>query len=479
MSSPRLSSKSNDDDTYDFPADPDMKLARKVITALTSDIVGTIQHEISNILDSARGKSLIGDGLYSKLSEKYSNKDLAREFLEAAVCRFTMERSEFDTFLEIFDNTPSLEIVSKKIRRALAEASGNQDSNPDASTPSFTISGAGGLDSALPRGIPYASQRESSSKKNEVVTWNEMAKQDVTEARESGTSTVQTFSTQTEYYEESEPGKNIEASSIEAEDDTATSVQSIMPSYYDRAQRMIRTEKDEAELYMQKSAHALRHVKEDLQYADFAPKFNSEVQDTGKNYQTYIANVGKKEAELEELKKTYEKGLQKFKAKHKEKLKDRDEQMEQDKDDLKCKYEKDMEKLMDEIKELKKQANIRDSSLQTMTITIEYSNKVAKLKDEISGLKDEISSQKDTISGLMKKVNQSILHDKDRKLDEKDRKLDEKDRKLDEKDRKIDEKDKKIKELEQKLGAVDQHHATDVKDVVSTNKRLMETGEHT
>ena len=45
MSSHSLSTKSNSAD-FDLPTDPDMKLAKKVVTAMTTDIVGIIQHDI-------------------------------------------------------------------------------------------------------------------------------------------------------------------------------------------------------------------------------------------------------------------------------------------------------------------------------------------------------------------------------------------------------------------------------------------------
>ena len=413
---------------------------------------------LNNILDSARGKSFIGEGLYSKqLSEKYTNKDVAREFLENAVSRFMMGSSEFDAFLEIFDSTPSLEIVSKRIREALAaETSGSKDCDSDVIT-SFSSSSytslvtGGGFDSALPQGMaPYPSQQEPSSEKKEVVTGNVMAKLSVTEGHESGTFTVRTFSAQRGYSEESEPGKHVEERSIEAVDRTATSVPNIKPySSYDQVQRMIRSEKDEAKVFVQRSVDALRQVKEDLQDADYSPNFSSEVQDTSKNYQKYMVGVEKKEAEIEELRETYEKKLEML-------LKDKDEQVEQEKEDLRCEYEKNMEKLFDEIKQLKDQTNIRDSNfkMQVMAMTIEYSNKMAKLKDEklelkdeISKLKDEIFKLKDTNSSLMGELNQS----------------------------KLDDRDRKIKELEERL----QQHETDIKTDQSPMKRLMETGEHT
>ena len=81
-SNPNLSTSTRDSTgSLDLSGDADMKMAKKVITALTTDIVAIIQHEISGILDLARSKGLIGEGMYSKYrSEKHDPKDVARNF---------------------------------------------------------------------------------------------------------------------------------------------------------------------------------------------------------------------------------------------------------------------------------------------------------------------------------------------------------------------------------------------------------------
>ena len=395
--------------SLDLSGDADMKMAKKVITAFPTDIVAIIQHEISGILDLARSKGLIGEGMYSKYGrEKHDPKEVAREFLEAVEGQFMMDSSKFDTLLEIFESTPPLEIISKRIREEIAaEAATSKECDSDVfsshlsmSTSTSTLPAAGAVfDSPLPQDVaPYTSQQVQSSEKIEFVTGNILAQRSNSEANESGPSNIRKFSAQAGYDDISESVKHSEGGATEerATDHAISPVPSVVSySFYQQAETMIKKEKSKAKTFMQKSADALRQVNADL---DFAPDFNSEVQDTSNNYQKYMIGVEKKEAEMEELKDTYEKKLEKLKAKYKEKIRNKHEQAERmgnEIEEVKCEYEKSMKKLLEEIKQLKDQGNIRDSNfkIQTMSMTLEYSKEVAKLKDEIMKLTDVIANE--------------------------------------------------------------------------------------
>ena len=396
-SNPNLSTSTTG--SLDLSGNADMKMAKKVITELTTDIVAIIQHEISGILDLARSKGLIGEGMYSKYRrEKHDPKEVAREFLEAVEGQFMMDSSKFDTLLEIFESTPPLEIISKRIQEEIAaEAATSKECDSDVfsshqsmSTSTSTLPAVGAVfDSPLTQDVaPYTSQQIQSSEKIEFVTGNILAQRSNPEALESGSSNFRKFSTQAGYDDKSESVKHPEGGATEerATDHAISPVPSVVPySFYQQAETMIKKEKNKAKTFMQKSADALRQVTADL---DFAPDFNSEVQDTSNNYQKYMIGVEKKETEMEELKDNYEKKLEKLKAKYKEKIRNKDEQAEKkgnEIEDLKCEYEKSMEKLLEEIKQLKDQGNIRDSNfkIQTMSMTLEYSKEVAKLRDEL------------------------------------------------------------------------------------------------
>ena len=419
-SNPNLSTSTTG--SLDLSGDADMKMAKKVITALTTDIVAIIQHEISGILDLARSKGLIGEGMYSKYRrEKHDPKEVAREFLEAVEGQFMMDSSKFDTLLEIFESTPPLEIISKRIQEEIAaEAATSKECDSDVfsshqsmSTSTSTLPAAGAVfDSPLPQDVaPYTSQQIQSSEKIEFVTGNILAQRSNPEALESGSSNFRKFSTQAGYDDKSESVKHPEGGATEerATDHAISPVPSVVPySFYQQAETMIKKEKNKAKTFMQKSADALRQVTADL---DFAPDFNSEVQDTSNNYQKYMIGVEKKETEMEELKDTYEKKLEKLKTKYKGKIDEQAEKMGNE-IELKCEYEKSMKKLLEEIKQLKDQGNIRDSNfkIQTMTMTVEYSKEVAKLKDEIM-------SQTDVIAKLRDELNQNKLKEKGREIE--------------------------------------------------------------
>ena len=274
------------------------------------------------------------------------------------------------------------------------------------------------------------------------MTGNLLAQWSNSEALESGSSNFRKLSTQAGYDDKSEPVKHPEGGATEerATDHAISPVPSDVPySFYQQAETMIKKEKNEAQTFMQKSADALRQVTADL---DFAPDFNSEVQDTSNNYQKYMIGVEKKEIEMEELKDNYEKKLEKLREKYKEKIRNKDEKKGNEIEELKCEYEKSMEKLLGEIKQLQDQGNIRDSNfkIQTMTMTVEYSKEVAKLKDEIL-------NQTGVIAKLRDELNLN----------------------------KLKEKDMEIRILKEKLDILQ----TDTKSAESARKRLMEaTGEH-
>ena len=458
-SNPNLSTSTTG--SLDLSGDADMKMAKKVITALTTDIVAIIQHEISGILDLARSKGLIGEGMYSKYRrEKHDPKEVAREFLEAVEGQFMMDSSKFDALLEIFESTPPLESISKRIREEIAaEAATSKECDSDVfsshlsmSTSTSTLPAAGAVfDSPLPQDV--APQQIQSSEKIEFVTGNILAQRSNPEALESRSSNFRKFSTQAGYDDKSESVKHPEGGATEerATDHAISPVPSVVPySFYQQAEIMIKKEKNKAQTFMQKSADALRQVTADL---DFAPDFNSEVQDTSNNYQKYMIGVEKKEIEMEELKDNYEKKLEELTAKYKEKIRNKDEQAEKKGnkiEELKCEYEKSMEKLLEEIKQLQYQGNIRDSNfkIQTMTMTVESSKEVAKLKDEILNQTDVILNQTDVIAKLRDELNQN----------------------------KLEEKDMEIRRLKEIVANLQQ---PDTKSAESARKRLMEaTGEH-
>ena len=349
-SNPNLSTSTRDSTgSLDLSGDADMKMAKKVITALTTDIVAIIQHEIA--AEAATSKECDSDAFSSHLLMSTS-----------------------------------------------------------------TLPAAGAVfDSPLPQDVaPYTSQQVQSSEKIEFVTGNIVAQQRNSEANESGSSNIRKFSAQAGYDDISESVKHPEGGATEerAADHAISPVPSVMPySFYQQAETMIKKEKSKAKTFMQKSADALRQVNADL---DFAPDFNSEVQDTSNNYQKYMIGVKKKEAEMEELKDTYEKNLEKLKAKYKEKIRnkhERAEKMGNEIEEVKCEYEKSMKKLLEEIKQLTDQGNIRDSNfkIQTMTMIVEYSKEVAKLKDETFELTDVIAKLRD-------ELNQNKLKEKYREI---------------------------------------------------------------
>ena len=331
-----------------------------------------------------------------------------------------MDSSKFDTLLEIFESTPTLEIIPKRIREEIAaEAATSKECDSDAfsshlSMSTSTLPAAGAVfDSPLPQDVaPYTSQQVQSSEKIEFVTGNIAAQRRNSEANESGSSNIRKFSAQAGYDDISESVKHPEGGATEerAADHAISPVPSVMSySFYQLAETMIKKEKSKAKTFMQKSADALRQVNADL---DFAPDFNSEVQDTSNNYQKYMIGVEKKETEMEELKDTYEKKVEKLRAEYKEKIRKQAEKMGNEIEEVKCEYEISMKKLLEEIKQLKDQGNIRDSNfkIQTMSMTLEYSKEVAKLKDEIMKLtKDrEIRILKERLNNLQRTDTKSV-----------------------------------------------------------------------
>ncbi len=117
----------------------DFGIVKKAVDTLASDIVTILHPEMGSVLDQAKGMGLIGQEMYGQYKEGSDSKKVARKFLEVAVGQCSMDHS---MFLQIFDVTPSLEIISSKIqgemRRLEKLAQEPKDSTVSVPSDSFT-----------------------------------------------------------------------------------------------------------------------------------------------------------------------------------------------------------------------------------------------------------------------------------------------------------------------------------------------------
>ncbi len=388
----RSDSIDKQEELYDFG------IVKKAVDTLTGDIVTVLHPELGSVLDQAKGMGLIGQEMYGQYKEGSDSKKVARKFLEVAIGQCSMDHSKLIMFLQIFDVTPSLEIISSKIqgemRRLEKLAQEPKDSTVSVPSDSFTQP-----QQLCPRQFSALSS-EGSLKIDYFDTVG------VQEQPSFKYATFRNFPNAEE--------KNTEEHGIL--DSTSMPVAEPEEAFA-RGRQVFRNVRDKVQMKIKTTNNTYQQVKEALPQGDSAQmtpnlkevseKLALGMQVTGKYYDTYMTITQNKQIEIDELEKKYDREFQELKKKHETKAEEvsKSEQVKEEKD-LKSKYSKDAMKFAEDGQLLEDQVTLQSetSSVEILQVKIEYEKKINelsnKLNHEIHSLKDEIASLKDTITEL-------------------------------------------------------------------------------
>ncbi len=398
-SAPPGSSDSIDtqEELYDFG------IVKKAVGTLTSDIVTVLHPELGSVLDQAKGMGLIGQEMYGQYKEGSDSKKVARNFLEIAVAQCSMDHSKLKMFFQIFDVTPSLEIISKKIQQEMRRleklALEPKDNAVSVPSDSFT---------QPQQPCPRQSSTRSSEGSLKSMKSDDFDSAGIQEQSSNSSFKYAAFRNFPNAEENTEEHGILDSASMPVAEPEEV---------FARGRQVFRNVRDKVQMKIKTTNNTYQQVKEALPQGDSAQmtpnlkevseKLALGMQVTGKYYDTYMTITQNKQIEIDELEKKYDREFQELKKKHETKAEEvsKSEQVKEEKD-LKSKYSKDAMKFAEDGQLLEDQVTLQSetSSVEILQVKIEYEKKInelsSKLNHEIHSLKDEIASLKDTITEL-------------------------------------------------------------------------------